>query len=111
MPVVALLCLLVSPKGNVMTRTTERLSRDDEELLRFARRLSDHEKQKLLELMVILRENSESSKFVDEAMRKGKQELFEIVEFVKRRIYGSNLSIVTGGAKRNHSGPGMAHRL
>lgn len=81
-----------------MTRAIEKLSRDDEELfLRFVRGLSDHEKQEILDLMVILRGNPGSSKFIGEAMRKGKQELSEIVEFVKRGIAGSNLSITTGG--------------
>ena len=82
-----------------MTRTTERLSRDDELFLRFVRGLSDHEKQEFLDLMEILKENPESGKFIGEAMRKGKRELSEIVEFVKRGITRSNLSIVTGGAK------------
>lgn len=70
-----------------MTRAIEKLSRDDEELfLRFVRGLFDHEKREVLDLMVILRRNPGSSKFIGEAMRMGKQELSEIVEFVKRGL-------------------------
>ena len=83
-----------------MTRTIEKLSRDDEELfLRFVRGLSDHEKQEFLDLMIILRDNPGSGKLIGEGMRKGKKEVSEIVEFVKRGIAGSNLSIANGGAK------------
>ena len=82
-----------------MTRTIEKLSRDDELFLRFVRGLSDHERQEFLDLMLILRDNPGSGKLIGEGMRKGKQELSEIVEFVKREIAGSNLSVATGGVK------------
>jgi len=55
-----------------MRRTTERLSKDEEQFLDYARNLSEIERQALAEVMVLLKENPDSGNLIDEAMRKAR---------------------------------------
>ena len=82
-----------------MRRTTERLSKDEEQFLDYARNLSEIERQALAEVMVLLKENPDSGNLIDEAMRKGFWESSAIVHYVKRELTRRRLTVIDGGAK------------
>ena len=79
-----------------MRRTTERLSKDEEQFLDYARNLSEIERQALADLMDLLKENP-STGLVGEAMQKSFWEPSAIVHYVKRELTRRRLTVIDGG--------------